>query len=32
MKAPLTLATGLLLLATASAHAEVYRHVDAGAM
>ena len=29
MKAPLTLATGLLLLATASAHAEVYRHVDA---
>lgn len=29
MKAPFTLATGLLLLTTATAHAEVYRHVDA---
>ncbi|MBE0485628.1 DUF4124 domain-containing protein [Marinobacter sp.] len=29
MKAPLTLATGLLLLVSAAAHAEVYRHVDA---
>lgn len=29
MKALFTVATGLLLLASASAHAEVYRHVDA---